>query len=112
LTHNPPKISRKPIDIPEGPSEPKDKRPDKKRKAAKWEQEGKPRPPLNAFMLFLHYSKFEIMEAKPELTPSEVSTYASSLWNELSKEDKEKYRSEYRENRLKYDEEVREYNEK
>lgn len=43
-------------------------------------------------MLFLRSSKFEIMEAKPELTPSEVSSYASGLWSELPEEDKERYR--------------------
>lgn len=32
------------------------------------------------------------MEAKPELTPSEVSSYASSIWNELPEEDKQKYK--------------------
>ena len=44
------------------------------------------------------------MEAKPELTPSEVSSYASGLWNELGEEEKERYKLEYKANRLKYDE--------
>ncbi len=47
------------------------------------------------------------MQAKPELTPSEVSTYASALWNELTEEEKDKYRNQYKENRAKYDEELK-----
>lgn len=80
----------------------------KKKKMAKWEQEGKPKPPLNAFMLFLKDTKSSIMEAKPELTPSEVSLYASGLWNELPEEEKERYKNEYRINRAKYDQQLKE----
>ncbi len=51
----------------------------KKRKTNKIE--GKPCPPLNAFMLFLKDNKYDIMDKKPELSPSEVTIYASTMWN-------------------------------
>ena len=60
-------------------------------------------------MLFLKASKSEIMQARPELSPSEISAYASSLWSELPNDEKEKYRNEYRENRTLYKEMMDEY---
>lgn len=52
------------------------------------------------------------MEAKPQLTPSEISTYASGLWNELTNEEKERYKSEYRNNKAEYEERLKEFHEK
>lgn len=32
------------------------------------------------------------MKKRPDLSPSEVSTYASTVWNSLAEEEKEKYK--------------------
>lgn len=44
------------------------------------------------------------MKEQPELSPSQVTTHASVLWNKFTSDEKEPYKKLYEQNKQEYDE--------
>jgi hypothetical protein len=54
-------------------------------------------------MLFLKENKNSIMKEQPELSPAQVTTYASTVWNSFTCDEKAPYRNQYELNKQEYD---------
>lgn len=84
-------------------TQPKTKNIRKRRKLKpKRTTEGKPKPPVNQFMLFLRDNQDAIREQNPNLRSSQIPKIASDKWRKAPSFIREKYKKLYEDKWMKY----------
>ena len=68
----------------------------------------KPKRPLSSYVLFCNDMRPELKLTKPELSFGEMNKALGQMWKEY--EDKQKYESVAEEHKMKYQEDLEEYN--
>ncbi|CAD8059114.1 unnamed protein product [Paramecium sonneborni] len=71
-----------------------------------------PKRPLTAFFLFNQKYREKVLERNPEVKLIQISQMAGQKWNSMSEEEKQPYIDQYNEAKNKYEEEIKDYNEK
>jgi len=73
--------------------------PEKKRRKRKVKPEGYPKRPLSSYMLFCQAKRAQVQAENPEAKVPQIGSLLSTLWAQLSEDDKLEYKRQADENR-------------
>lgn len=89
----------------------KEKKERKPRKEKKQKDQGGPKRPMSAYMLWLNNSRERIKSENPGISITEISKKAGEMWRQLGKEEKEEWEAKAGEAKRQYDKAKKEYKE-
>lgn len=89
----------------------KEKKERKPRKEKKQKDQGGPKRPMSAYMLWLNNSRERIKSENPGISITEISKKAGEMWRQLGKEEKEEWEGKAAEAKRQYDKAKKEYKE-
>lgn len=89
----------------------KEKKERKPRKEKKQKDQGGPKRPMSAYMLWLNSSRERIKSENPGISITEISKKAGEMWRQLGKEEKEEWEAKAGEAKRQYDKAKKEYKE-